>query len=80
MSAQTLEQPLREEFAASKVQWIADAQMQPGDCQVESAGTVVDVQGAGATFSGPYYVTSVTHTLTPDSGFRTDLAVRRSAA
>lgn len=44
------------------------------------AGTVVDVQGAGTTFSGPYYVTSVTHTLTPDAGFRTDLAVRRSAA
>jgi flagellar assembly protein FliH len=39
---ETLEQPLREEFAASKVQWIADAHVQPGDCQVESAGTVVD--------------------------------------
>lgn len=39
---ETLEQPLREEFAASKVHWIGDANIQPGDCLVESAGTVVD--------------------------------------
>lgn len=39
---ETLEKPLREEFTSSKVQWIADAQVQPGDCQVDSAGTVVD--------------------------------------
>lgn len=39
---ETLEQPLREEFTTAKVQWIADANVQPGDCLVESAGTVVD--------------------------------------
>lgn len=37
-----LEQPLREEFAGAKVHWVADANVQPGDCLVESAGTVVD--------------------------------------
>lgn len=39
---ETLEQPLREEFASAKVQWLADAAVPPGDCLVESAGTVVD--------------------------------------
>lgn len=39
---ETLEQPLREEFNTAKVQWVADANVQPGDCLVESAGTVVD--------------------------------------
>lgn len=37
-----LQAPLREEFASAKVQWVADAQVEPGDCLVESAGTVVD--------------------------------------
>lgn len=38
-----LEQPLREEFpAASRIQWQADATLQPGDCLVESAGMTVD--------------------------------------
>lgn len=39
---EALEQPLREEFAATKVHWLADAAVLPGDCLVESAGTVVD--------------------------------------
>ncbi|QNP58947.1 flagellar assembly protein FliH [Paenacidovorax monticola] len=37
-----LEQPLSEEFAQAKLQWLADASLSPGDCQVESGGTVVD--------------------------------------
>jgi phage protein D len=43
------------------------------------AGTVVDVEGAGTTFSGPYYVTAVTHRL-DDGGFETTLQLQRSAA
>ena len=37
-----LEQPLREEFAAVRIQWLADAALEPGDCRVESAGMAVD--------------------------------------
>ncbi|MGQ0778522.1 MAG: phage late control D family protein [Pseudonocardiales bacterium] len=44
------------------------------------AGTVVDIQGVGKTFSGAYYLTSVTHTLSADDGYRTHLNVRRNAA
>jgi phage protein D len=43
------------------------------------AGVTVDIQGAGRTFSGPYYVTSVTHTVTSDDRYETSLTVRRSA-
>jgi len=44
------------------------------------AGTVVAVEGAGRTFSGRYYVASVTHTVSPEQGYRTTLAVQRSSA
>jgi len=44
------------------------------------AGTVVDIAGAGKTFSGLHYVTSVTHTLTPEDGYQTSLTVQRNAA
>lgn len=43
------------------------------------AGTVIDIQGAGGTFSGAYYLISVTHTLTSNEGYRTHLDVRRNA-
>lgn len=43
------------------------------------AGTVVDIQGAGETFSGAYYLTSVTHTVSSGQGYRTHLEVRRNA-
>jgi len=43
------------------------------------AGIVVEITGAGKTFSGPYYVTSAVHRLTPD-GYETNLSVRRNAA
>jgi flagellar assembly protein FliH len=37
-----LEQPLRQEFGAGRIQWQADAAVQPGDCLVESAGMTID--------------------------------------
>lgn len=39
---ETVERPLREEFDAPGLQWVADAAVAPGGCLVESAGTVVD--------------------------------------
>jgi uncharacterized protein len=44
------------------------------------AGTVVSIQGVGTRFSGSYYVTSVTHSLTGDDGYRTTFSVQRNAA
>ena len=44
------------------------------------ADTVVAITGAGQTFSGRYYVTSVTHTVTLDQGYQTFFTVQRSAA
>jgi uncharacterized protein len=43
------------------------------------ADTVVDITGAGQTFSGSYYVTSVTHTVTLEQGYQTFFTVQRSA-
>ena len=34
--------PLQEEFAGVTVNWLGDASLSPGDCMVESAGTVID--------------------------------------
>ena len=44
------------------------------------AGTVVRIEGAGTRFSGPYYVTSVTHVLDADTGYSTTLTAERSGA
>jgi phage protein D len=44
------------------------------------AGTVVDISGAGDTFGGGYYVTSVTHAVTPAQGYQTSLTAARSSA
>ncbi len=33
---------LREEFASPPLQWLADADVPPGGCRVEAAGTVID--------------------------------------
>ena len=44
------------------------------------AGTVVSIAGAGQRFSGPYYVTSVTHSLTQEQGYQTSFTVQRNAA
>jgi phage protein D len=43
------------------------------------AGTVVDIKEAGETFSGPYYVTSVAHSVTPEHGYQTSFTVQRNS-
>jgi phage protein D len=43
------------------------------------AGMVVNVAGAGRTFSGPYYVTSARHETSAERGYRTTLTVQRTA-
>ncbi len=43
------------------------------------AGTVVDIAGAGDTFGGSYYVTSVTHTVTAAYGYQTSFTVQRNS-
>jgi phage protein D len=45
-----------------------------------TAGSVVDIRGAGTRFSGHYYVAAVTHTMSAGAGLRTELDVRRSAS
>jgi phage protein D len=44
------------------------------------AGSVIQIVGVGKRFSGRYYVTAVTHLLSPDEGYRTEFTVRRTAA
>lgn len=44
------------------------------------AGEVINIAGLGERFSGPYYVTSATHSYTPARGYRTRFAVRRNAS
>ncbi|MFY1671342.1 phage late control D family protein [Plantactinospora sp. WMMB334] len=44
------------------------------------AGEVVEIEGAGAAFSGAYYVVSASHSVTAQQGYRTSLEVRRNAA
>lgn len=43
------------------------------------AGTVVEIEGLGKRFSGPYYVTSTTHSCSPTEGYRTAFTVKRNA-
>ena len=43
------------------------------------AGAVVRIEGLGQRFSGLYYVTSATHTLSARLGYRTAFTVRRNA-
>ena len=63
------------ELALGYVQGTADG---PGNPQLH-AGMVVHIDGAGKTFSGAYYVTSVTHTLSQATGYRTSFSVERNA-
>jgi uncharacterized protein len=44
------------------------------------AGTVVKIEGLGARFSGPYYVTGVEHVFGRKVGFRTHFTARRNAS
>lgn len=53
-----------------------------GECRGRAdlhAGSVIKIEGAGQTFSGLYYVTGVTHTVTQDDGYRAQFRVQRSA-
>jgi phage protein D len=43
------------------------------------AGTLVMIVGAGKTFSGRYYLTSVSHSYDPNDGFFTEFTCRRNA-
>ena len=43
------------------------------------AGTVIELEGIGQRFSGPYYVTATTHSYTPKRGYRTQFTVQRNA-
>jgi phage protein D len=43
------------------------------------AGIVIRIEGLGQRFSGSYYVTSTTHSVTPNNGYRTAFTVRRNA-
>ena len=43
------------------------------------AGTVVDIEGVGSRFSGPYYVTATEHVFNKRVGYRTRFAARRNA-
>ncbi len=42
-------------------------------------GTVVRIEGAGNTFSGLYYVSAVTHSISEEEGYQTRFSVRRNA-
>ncbi|GAA3982353.1 hypothetical protein GCM10022279_02390 [Comamonas faecalis] len=39
---EVLEPALRAQFGGSRIQWLADAEVAPGDCHVESAGMRID--------------------------------------
>jgi phage protein D len=54
-----------------------------GACQGRTdvhASVVIDIQGIGQRFSGPYYVTGVSHQFSSAGGYRTHFAVRRNAS
>jgi len=54
-----------------------------GSCHGRSwlhAGLLVNIEGAGRTFSGAYMVTATTHTLNGNQGYSTNFSVRRNAA
>jgi uncharacterized protein len=66
------------QFSTGSLAYIEGAVVAYGRPQLQ-AGTVVDIAGAGQKFSGRYYVTSVTHTLTREHGYQTSFTVQRNA-
>ena len=42
-------------------------------------GRVINIEGVGQRFSGPYYVTDATHRFDQENGYRTNFSVRRNA-
>jgi len=69
----------RGRFDAMALSYIQGEAVAEGHPQLRS-GTVVQLDGAGTTFSGPYYVTSVSHDMTSEHGYQTTFTVRRNAA
>jgi phage protein D len=69
----------RGQFNAMALAYVEGDVVAYGQAQLR-AGTVVDIAGAGQRFSGRYYVTSVTHTMTLDQGYQTSFTVQRNAA
>lgn len=69
----------RGRFDAMALTYIQGEVVAEGHPRLRS-GTVVQLDGAGATFSGPYYVTSVSHDMTSEDGYQTTFTVRRNAA
>jgi phage protein D len=67
------------QFSALSMGYVAGDVIAFGLPQLQ-ADTVVDITGAGQTFSGRYYVTSVTHTVTNEQGYQTSFTVQRSTA
>jgi phage protein D len=67
------------QFTAMELAYVEGDAVAHGRPQLQ-AGTVVDITGAGQTFSGPYYVTSVTHTMTAENEYQTSFTVQRNAA
>jgi phage protein D len=67
------------QFATMALSYVEGDVVAQGQPRLQ-AGTVVDIAGAGQTFSGAYYVTSVTHTVTSDHGYQTAFTVERNAA
>lgn len=68
----------RGQFDSMALAYVEGDAVAHGQPQLQ-AGTVVDIAGAGQTFSGHYYVTSVTHTMTTDRGYLTSFTVQRNA-
>ena len=66
------------QFGAGSLGYVEGEVVAYGQPQLH-AGTVVDIAGAGQKFSGRYYVTSVTHTLTSGHGYQTSFTVQRNA-
>jgi len=66
------------QFGAGSLAYVEGEVVAYGQPQLH-AGTVVEIAGAGLKFSGRYYVTSVTHTLTREHGYQTSFTVQRNA-
>ncbi len=79
----TLDQKDAQAFAKGQINEMALAYITgEGTCVGRTdlrAGMTIEIVGIGRRFSGLYYVTSTTHSLHPDKGYRTSFSVRRNA-
>jgi phage protein D len=65
-------------FAEMALRYVRAEGLCIGDPRMR-AGKVVNIEGLGVRFSGPYYVTSVEHSFAPKKGYRTAFSARRNA-